>query len=1327
MKSFGKTFRTFLAMSLVLCMVMSCVAVSADGTVTLTQIGNVAAEPDGNGYYQVQYEVSGISEGGSATILVYEKDKEVNNDTIEYANQKIVTVAEGDTIPKASFTMLLDNGIYTVAAGGTGFATANFGTTLAIGSAPTISAEPVAGVKDNQTGVVVANITVVDADATDTDDNIASVAITAGDENKYFDIIDDTIVTTENVPANTYNLTLTVTDDEGKTGTCTVAITIVPSTITLTAVSPAEKTVDYGTTAKAVIDGLGSTLATNEDGVNVTVEWVADANYGDGKKEGTYTFVGTLTAPEGNYALSATTVNASVKVEDKRTVVTLSEVPDQTIVYGETAKEVNLTDYTDVADASITAWSVTEDGNVTTYTATITLPELTHKFSDGTTSKEVSYTVTYNETRKTITSITLNKTEIEIGYKGTPNFSDIVATADTGDVLAFVNETWTGSIDATVNGATAEYTNSVVVPEDTYIYTGSKEVKVTVKVVDKRPVISAITCDNADIEVAYNATLTDIEAKLPKAAFVGCDEEVKLSWTNDCPTPLVPGNYTFTAEVVNEDTDSYNFEVTEKVSVKVTVASYYRVDIADTYELGEDANFSAQYGSRAYAVAAVGEGVELNITGGNYDGGTTPAGGKGNIAVVADNGAVINISGGKFRVGGLPAGTEGHIDLIYAIRGGVINISGGEFDATGRYVWGVNVYDGDAQNATGTINITGGIFKGWNPANPGFKSLDANGEEQIGKVETYLAEGYTTKLVDGTVDTWEVVQKTAVNTIDPIVVYLIDGESRSYDAIMDEKTADGTITSTIAVGEIADAITNIEWPTEDEALELGYYEGYWPPSSDEPLTIPAKEGYSVHSDLKLDAGVTPSIKFVTVPSEFEVAVNGVSGSKVVTKVGEDVAIDLVMSYDNKGYNVDVAYEYAVTDASVAPTDTDWKAVSGNIADLKNEIPNVDKAAKRVTVRATVAGYALGEKRVYVYRQTYTVDGAIYISSEGLWPTDADVTYSSLRVSKNRNMQVKFDLVDANGQALNLEGASYEVKLDDTVVDATIENGIITINKSYLASYSSGAGCTVSFTCKDANGKVLFARSRKTHVTDANTLWYNKFSVDGADRGGIRVRRDAGINYVLDLDGTAPDGTVYTGLKFVKYANKNIENGAETLALSDAKIEGNFSLVDFADNGSYVLYGLANLGAAKQDFYDFKFGRTVYLYNTYTNVCNLYLNGSTYQAPSATDGKLSIVPHLGGALIDANHTYYYTMTLTNAYTGEVVNVNPENVSGAKSVVGNVITSNDLTTPIVISNATKDVLTKGIRAEINVYVDDNATPDKTISRVFYTYNITNEVAE
>ena len=165
MKSFGKTFRTFLAMSLALCMVMSCVTVSAASPITLTK--TVSDTPDLNGYYETVYTVTGISaEGGNATILVYDADKgSINNDSIEYANQ--VPVSDGT----ATFTMLLDNGNYAVLAGGTSVAEAATDTVTA-GSAPTIRATAVEGVKDNQADAVVANIVVEDADSTQEVSNI---------------------------------------------------------------------------------------------------------------------------------------------------------------------------------------------------------------------------------------------------------------------------------------------------------------------------------------------------------------------------------------------------------------------------------------------------------------------------------------------------------------------------------------------------------------------------------------------------------------------------------------------------------------------------------------------------------------------------------------------------------------------------------------------------------------------------------------------------------------------------------------------------------------------------------------------------------------------------------------------------------------------------------------------------------------------------------------------------------------------------------------------------------------------------------------------------
>ncbi len=129
--------------------------------------------------------------------------------------------------------------------------------------------------------------------------------------------------------------------------------------------------------------------------------------------------------------------------------------------------------------------------------------------------------------------------------------------------------------------------------------------------------------------------------------------------------------------------------------------------------------------------------------------------GKGNIIAKEDNdyamaiwakeNAKVVIENGKFSQN--VTGTDSQYDMIYASGAAQITILDGEFESVTPQ-WTLNLKDAD--NKVAKMIVKGGKFVGYNPAN----SLT----EPVGVSANFVADGYKSELVEGTQDTYRVVE-----------------------------------------------------------------------------------------------------------------------------------------------------------------------------------------------------------------------------------------------------------------------------------------------------------------------------------------------------------------------------------------------------------------------------------------------------------------------------------------------------------------------------------------------------------------------------------------
>ena len=124
------------------------------------------------------------------------------------------------------------------------------------------------------------------------------------------------------------------------------------------------------------------------------------------------------------------------------------------------------------------------------------------------------------------------------------------------------------------------------------------------------------------------------------------------------------------------------------------------------------------------AVSISGEGTNLTITGGYYDGGK----GGDNRCIQVNKGATVTIKDGTFTVGGDATGLGNSVVLC---NGGTVVIEGGFFYTDYAYRNFYYVLN-QQNNNPGTITVKGGTFVNYNPA---------NGDDNLGG--NFVADGYT--------------------------------------------------------------------------------------------------------------------------------------------------------------------------------------------------------------------------------------------------------------------------------------------------------------------------------------------------------------------------------------------------------------------------------------------------------------------------------------------------------------------------------------------------------------------------------------------------------
>ncbi len=153
---------------------------------------------------------------------------------------------------------------------------------------------------------------------------------------------------------------------------------------------------------------------------------------------------------------------------------------------------------------------------------------------------------------KVITSLDVAKTEYSVAH-GTPLANVGLPTSFEVGGSVVDGFTWDGEYNATRAGT---YALTLVPPADVYL---TVEIAVTVTVEAKVASykISSISTPTANVDVVYKTSLEDAKVQLP-TEFVANDGEFTVpssayEWTTEEYNGIVPGEYTFTAVITNDD------------------------------------------------------------------------------------------------------------------------------------------------------------------------------------------------------------------------------------------------------------------------------------------------------------------------------------------------------------------------------------------------------------------------------------------------------------------------------------------------------------------------------------------------------------------------------------------------------------------------------------------------------------------------------------------------------------------------------------------------------------------------------------------------------
>lgn len=510
-------------------------------------------------------------------------------------------------------------------------------------------------------------------------------------------------------------------------------------------------------------------------------------------------------------------------------------------------------------------------------------------------------------------------------------------------------------------------------------------------------------------------------------------------------------------------------------------------------------------------------------------------------------------------------------------------------------------------------------------------------------------------------------EKYKLTSVAKTVIYLAPDEE--YDPVK----LPASVKATYDLGEID---VNVTWPADAP-------EG-WENGVSGNITISEANAAMVDNTDALKA----SAEFRRISGNVGITANGMTGEGVITLTGTDTNFEAVYTAAEGAV---VKYAFVVTNVGVtaSPDNAAWQ----DEATFAYGKDRADEAVEIITVFVKVNDVIIGSASIRDYKAKALGKGSVYINS-------AKEGHSALRVSNKGALNVTADFTyynDANyafGGTWTCEvyaaGSDVPVKICEKV---SSEKGAATFKAddiSDLADRSKPYRVVVTYSDKTVG---TIRTSRGTYISDLG-LWYSSFAVNN-NYGPVIMssKRDNNIKFTLDtLDG---NDKVYTGYKFANYLG---EVGTDAVLSENTSATSEFNVAkDTIANGTYTLYALANK-SENQSYYDFAIGKTVYVQDSVTTVCNIAIDGSTYCAVKSSDAKdFLLSPYWGGSLKMNGVTYEYKFYDLD---GIELNIETEKLHDGS---------------VKISAEESNKFHFASKVVLNVYVD--GALDKTVTKIIY----------
>lgn len=511
-------------------------------------------------------------------------------------------------------------------------------------------------------------------------------------------------------------------------------------------------------------------------------------------------------------------------------------------------------------------------------------------------------------------------------------------------------------------------------------------------------------------------------------------------------------------------------------------------------------------------------------------------------------------------------------------------------------------------------------------------------------------------------------EKYKLTSVAKTVIYLAPDEE--YDPVK----LPASVKATYDLGEID---VNVTWPADAP-------EG-WENGVSGNITISEANAAMVDNTDALKA----SAEFRRISGNVGITANGMTGEGVITLTGTDTNFEAVYTAA-EGAVVEYAFVVTNVGETASPDNAKWQ----DGATFAYGKDRADEAVEIITVFVKVNDVIIGSASIRDYKAKALGKGSVYINS-------AKEGHSALRVSNKGALNVTADFTyynDANyafGGTWTCEvyGSADSSTPIVTCTNVSKDKGTATFKAddiSALADRSKPYRVVVTYSDETVG---TIRTSRGTYISDLG-LWYSSFAVND-NYGSVIMssKRDNNIKFTLDtLDG---NDKVYTGYKFANYLG---EVGTDAVLSENTSATSEFNVAkDTIANGTYTLYAIANKNA-DQSYYDFAFGKTVYVQDSVTSVCNIKIDGSTYCVVGGSEAHdFVLAPHWGGSLMMNGVTYEYKFYDLD---GTELNIETEKLHDGS---------------VKISAAASESLKFKTRVSLKVLV--NGVEDKIIEKIIY----------